>query len=171
VSGHSAGGGAVLEVANDDGVDAWLTLASGGFGTATSGPQVPSLMMAGTNDQIASHTQIEGAYERQAPNKHFVAIDKMGHLGFTDICAIGKDRGGVLQIAVDAGIEVPEILMVLGNDGCTDMDLPMSEGWPVVNHYVTAFLMEALAVRAEADGLADADTTCFGERVATYKHD
>lgn len=171
VTGHSAGGGAVLEVANDEGIGAWMTFASGGFGTATGGPEVPSMMMAGTNDGIAAVNQIESAYDRQAPDKHFVAIDQMGHLGFTDICAIGADRGGVLQIAIDAGIEVPEILRVLGNDGCTEDDLPIEQGWPVVNHYTTAFLMEALGVHVEAHGLADDDTGCFGNLIATYKHD
>jgi dienelactone hydrolase len=173
-TGHSAGGGAVLDIAADPeyGFATWMTFASGGFGT-TGGPEIPSFMMAGTNDEIANATNIELAFERQAPNKRYLAVADMGHLGFTDICAIGSDRGGVLQIAIDAGIEVPEILLVLGRDGCEveEGDLVPEAGWPVVNHYTTAHLMEALDVRAQSDGLGDDAATCFGGLVATYIHD
>lgn len=170
VTGHSAGGGAVIEVATDEGIDAWITFASGGFGSG-GGPAIPSFMMAGTNDQIASVSQIEGAFDRQAADKRFLAIEAMGHLGFSDICAIGADRGGLLQIAIDHGVEVPEILQVLGRDGCTEDDLPVEIGWPIVNHYTTAQLLTVFGHAAAAGGLADETTGCFDDHIATYKHD
>lgn len=174
ITGHSAGGGAVLEVAADPAYSlaTWMTFASGGYGSA-GGPQIPSFMMAGTTDEIAVADNIQSSFDRQAPHKRFLAVGGMGHLGFTDICAIGRERGGVLQIAIDAGIDVPEILQVLGRDGCEpeDGDLPPEDGWPVMNHYATAHLIETLGVRPQADGLGDDAAGCFGDRVATYLHD
>lgn len=170
ITGHSAGGAAVIDMAADPGVDAWMTFASGGFGTS-GGPEIPSFMMAGTNDEIAVVEQIEKAYDRQTAQKRYLAIAGMGHLGFTDICAIGRDRGGVLQIALDHGVEVPDILMILGNDGCEEQDLPPEEGWPVVDHFTTAELKLALGVNATAAGLGDEVTGCFGDLVADYLHD
>jgi predicted dienelactone hydrolase len=170
VTGHSAGGAAVLEVATDDGIATWMTFASGGFGSS-GGPEIPSFMMAGTNDGIASVDQIESAFDRQAADKRFLAIDGMGHLGFSDICAIGRDRGGVLQIAVDNGVEVPEILMVLGNDGCTEDDMAPETGWPIVAHYTTAHLKQVFGFNDEGVGLGDDAGACFGDRIAAYKHD
>lgn len=168
VTGHSAGGGAVLEVANDPNVAAWVTFASGGFGTG-GGPAIPSFMMAGAIDGIASVDQIASAYDRQSPDKRFLAIDRMGHLGFSDICAIGADRGGVLEIAVDYGIDVPQLLLVLGKDGCAETDLPPEQGWELVNHFTTAQL--AYALRGGDHGLDDTAAECFSDRVTEYRHD
>lgn len=170
VTGHSAGGAAVIDVAAEPGVDAWMTFASGGFGTS-GGPEIPSFMMAGTNDEIAVVDQIERAYERQTSQKRYLAIAGMGHLGFTDICAIGRDRGGVLQIALDHGVEVPDILLMLGNDGCEEQDLPAEDGWPVVNHFTTAELKYALGVNSTEAGLEDQVASCFDDLVANYLHD
>jgi len=170
ITGHSAGGAAVIDVAADPGIDAWMTFASGGFGTS-GGPEIPSFMMAGTADEIAVVDQIEGAYDRQTAQKRYLAIAGMGHLGFTDICAIGRDRGGVLQIAIDHGVEVPDILLMLGNDGCEEGDLRAEDGWPVVNHFATAELKYALRVNSTDAGLDDEVTGCFGDLVANYLHD
>lgn len=167
VTGHSAGGAAVLDMAADDGIDTWLTFASGGFGNG-GGPAIPSFMLAGVTDGIASVSQIEGAYDRQAADKRFLSIDTMGHLGFTDICAIGADRGGVLQIALDHGIDVPDILLTLGNDGCAEADLAPEPGWRIINHFTTAHL--AYVTRGNPAGLEDDVTSCF-DYVAAYKHD
>ncbi len=170
VTGHSAGGAAVIDMAAEPGVDAWMTFASGGFGT-DGGPAIPSFMMAGTNDEIAVADQIERAYDRQTAHKRYLAIAGMGHLGFTDICAIGRDRGGVLQIAIDHGVEVPDILMMLGNDGCEAEDLPPEAGWPVIDHYTTAELQYALGVNSTEAGLEDEAASCFDDLVSNYLHD
>ncbi len=167
-TGHSAGGGAVLEIANDPGITTWMTFASGGFGTG-GGPAIPSFMMAGATDGVAAVAQIESAFDRQAADKKFLSIANMGHLGFTDICAIGADRGGVLQIALDYGIEVPQILLVLGNDGCDEASLAVEPGWKVVNHFTTAQL--GYVMRGDDTGLEDDVTGCFGSNVDMYKHD
>lgn len=171
VTGHSMGGGAVLSVATEDYVDTWITYASGGFGSSRDLPQIPSFMMAGTNDGVAGFETIENAFARQAPGKRYLGIDRMGHLGFSDLCAVGADRGGVLQIAIDSGVEVPDILMQLGNDGCGEMDLAPQAGWDVINHYTTAHLKQVFAVNLEPVGLEDGDVSCFGDRVANYLHD
>ena len=69
------------------------------------------------------------------------------------------------------GVEVPDILLMLGNDGCEEGDLPAEDGWPVVNHFATAELKYALGVNSTDAGLDDEVTGCFGDLVANYLHD
>jgi dienelactone hydrolase len=172
VTGHSAGGAAVLAVAVEPEFRAWMTYATGGGGyTSGEGPDKPSFMMAGMNDEIALPAYIERGYERQAPEKRYLGIDRMGHLGFTDICAVGRDQGGVLQIAIDHGVEVPDFFLELGRDGCGEEDLPAEDGWPIVSHYTTAQLKHALGINSMAAGLDDESASCFGNLVASYLHD
>jgi dienelactone hydrolase len=172
VTGHSMGGAAVLTVAVEPEFKAWMTFATGGGGYVSGeGPAKPSFMMAGLNDEIAEAAYIERGYERQAPDKRYLAINGMGHLGFTDICAVGRDRGGVLQIAIDHGVDVPDFFLDLGRDGCGEEDLPPEDGWPIVSHYTTAQLKHALGINSVPAGLGDETTSCFDDLVATYLHD
>ena len=45
-------------------------------------------------------------------------IDDAGHLAPSDLCAIGASGGGVIAIAIEAGLPVPENLVRRGTDGC-----------------------------------------------------
>lgn len=167
VTGHSAGAAAVLGVAADPEWVTWITYASGGFGTG-GGPGKPSLMMGGTSDGIADMAMIEKAYLRQAPGKRLVAVAAAGHLGFTDICSIGRERGGPLRIALDHGIEVPDLVVLLGEDGCRATDLASEQVWPVVDHFTVAHLRAAFGIDAEPVGLDDEAVACFGDRIARF---
>jgi len=166
VTGHSAGGAAVSLVARDADVDAWVGLASAGFGV---GPDKPFLLMGGAADQIATPDVVDRTFEIQgASPRRYVVIDKAGHLAFSDICAIGRDRGGLLAVAMAYGVEVPELLVRLGRDGCQDEALAPELGWPVINHYVTSHLRAALGMDPEARGLDAAAMACFGDRIARF---
>ena len=165
VMGHSMGGAGAAIVAADPEISAWVTLAATGFGT---GPDKPAMVLGGTNDALASPDLISDTFSGLAASeKRYVSIAKAGHLAFTDICVIGRDQGGVLQIAMDHGLEIPEIIQTLATDGCRPDDLPAEQAWPVIDHYVTAHFMLALQGSTPA-GLTDAAATCFDDKVAAY---
>ncbi|MCZ7680877.1 MAG: hypothetical protein M5U28_19700 [Sandaracinaceae bacterium] len=167
--GHSAGGGAIgaLVDADDFGVGAWVGLAT----IAVPEAEVPGLIMAGTHDQLAVPETVERNYEDLAHDqKRYLSIAGAGHLAFSDICTIGREQGGVLQIARDAGIEISDLVLTLASDGCRPEDLPAEEAWPLIRHYATAHFRAALIDEAASPtGLEPESTTCFDERVATYR--
>lgn len=168
--GHSMGGNAALTVAADEGVRAWVTLASGEF-TLASAPDRPALVMVGGNDAIAIAEDVRDGYdEMPVSDKRFLSVARAGHLAFTDICAIGRDRGGILAIARDNGVEIDDLVVTLATDGCGPEDLPPEEGWPVIQHYVTAHLRAALELDTGPAGLGDDSVACFDDRVAQYAH-
>ncbi len=166
VTGHSMGGAGSSVVAGDAGISAWAVLASAGFG---AGVDKPALMMGGTHDQIATTKLVSDNFAAvDAEARRYVSIARAGHLGFTDICAVGRSQGGVLQIAMDAGLEIPPLLAELATDGCGAADLPAEEGWPIVNHFVTAHFKAALG-SGVGPGLDDAARACFGDRIADWQ--
>lgn len=167
IAGHSAGGAAVLALAKKPEWTTWITYASGGFGGNDLVPK-PLFIMGGTNDGIADPELIRKAFASQGPGKRLLALDRVGHLGFSDICAIGRDRGGVLQIALAHGIMVPDLLRLLGTDGCRAQDRPAEEGWPVIDHFTVAHARAALGIDATPRGLDAAAVECFGSRVAAF---
>jgi hypothetical protein len=143
-------------------------LASGGAGEGTPGK--PLLMIGGTGDGIATPASLEAAFERKVPGKRYLSIRDAGHLAFADICVIGRERGGVLKIAVDHGLEVSSFVQTLSTDGCVEgEDLPVEEAWPIIDHTVTAELRAALGVDAQPKGLGPSANGCFGDRVVTYR--
>lgn len=159
--GHSMGGAAVSTVIDDPRIATGVWLASGGFGESPAGKS--ALMMWGTADRVAKASTIEQAFEKQPVGTRGVGVQQAGHMAFTDLCVIGRDRGGVLQIASDAGIKVEDLVKTLASDGCGKQPggadyLAPEEGWPVINHYVTAHLQNAFD---------PATKSCFGDRVAT----
>ena len=50
--------------------------------------------------------------------RQLAVLGGVTHLGFMDACTIAADQGGVLQVASDAGVAVPEVIMRLYADGC-----------------------------------------------------
>ncbi len=160
-TGHSMGGGGARSMLGEPGVEAVILYASGAGVEENQGAQV--MWQGGTTDVLASMSQIRHLYESGEPTKRLLGIEDAGHLAFSDICAIGADRGGVLQIASDAGIDVPPLIMTLGRDGCRDTDLPVEDGWPIIHHYSVSHLRAAFGMDEEPVGLSDATVGCFEE--------
>jgi dienelactone hydrolase len=165
ISGHSMGGGAVLVDAPDPRIHAWFTLATVAPGSA---PGKPSLMMAGMADNVAVIDQVREEYTRKAVPKRFAAVARAGHLAFTDICAISREQGGLFALAQKHGVQIDDMLVTIGTDGCGSDNLPAEEGWPVINHYVTAHLRAAFSLDDAPAGLDTAAASCFPDRVAEY---
>lgn len=156
--GHSAGGGTILGLAADpevgSRVDTYVSLASGAQPDQAL-PDTPSLFMSGTDDDVVAPGRTRDAYSRAPDPKRYYSFAGAGHLAFSDVCEIGADQGGVLALAEDFGIEVPDGLKALASDGCFPDETPPPTVWPAVNHFVTAHLRSVWGIDADPVGLED----------------
>lgn len=167
--GHSMGGAAAASIAEK--AKTVVLLASPGYGELPAGR--PSLFVWGVDDGVARSTSIDTAYQKQPSPRRTVGIAGAGHLAFTDLCAIGAERGGVLAIAKSKGIPVAPLVEQLANDGCGDKPtggryLAPQQGWKIVDHFVTAHLRAAMGIDATPVGLGPEVTRCFSPDVATF---
>lgn len=177
--GHSAGGKASEEVAvTDRRVKTFIGLAGASYGgwaeargiDAVS-PKVPGMIVAAERDAVVECSEQAGcgasyqpygrmlsAYAKMHSPKRFVGLANSGHLVFSDICALGAGRGGLVGVGLAAGLPIPEQLGRLGSDGCNgvpDTYLPfraqsqadflaVAKAWPAINQVVVAQLRHGL---------------------------
>jgi hypothetical protein len=135
----------------------------------TALPDKPSLWVAGAIDAIVEPERTADAFDAAtAPARH-VVIEDMGHLGPSDICAIGENGGGVIQIALDEGLPIPDGLVRLGTDGCQEGALPPPDGWLVINHFVTSQLRWAFGFDQEPIGMSPEVADEIPEAEFTYE--
>jgi dienelactone hydrolase len=165
ITGHSAGGGTSIEFGVESDVVTYIPLSAGQGDRML--PDKPSLWLTGTIDGIVSPQATIDAFEAATAPTRLVLIEDMGHLGPSDICAIGEGGGGVVAIALEAGLPVGE-LERLGTDGCQDEALPVQTGWPLINHFVTAQLLWAFGFNEEPIGLSQDVESFFPEVVFDY---
>ena len=167
VTGHSAGAGSAFAVAEMWDVDALVGYA--GAKMDTSSPidtGAASYLMAGENDGIIAAGQVKSAWDAMTPAKRYLEIADAGHLAFADICLVGRERGGLLEIAERNGVDVPSIVKTLADDGCRKTDLPPERAWPMINHLTTAHLRAAFGEDDPPVDLGDAAYRCFDGLVA-----
>jgi dienelactone hydrolase len=173
VAGHSAGvASAVAAADTDPAVKTFVAMSGGrppGGGFELPAPAKPGMVMTGGRDQVASLDRVEGFYRSLEPPKRLVVIDEAGHNSFTDLCVIGADQGGLVEIARKVGIPVPEQLERLFNDGCVGEFLPPTDAWPPILHFVTAQFRYELGVDAEPVGLGPGVATAFPPAKVTYE--
>lgn len=156
MSGHSAGGGAVEGFG--DRAKVIMPMAAGGVnaGAALSS----SLVLGAQNDGIVAYSNQMSGYNDTPAKKRLVGIANAGHLAFSDLCFIGRDQGGILQVAIDHGVNVSPLIAQLADDGCKDGQLSAEDGWAIVNYASAAVLEETLACSASAaDKLKGIQTT------------
>lgn len=166
--GHSAGGGTVLGAAADDRVDAYVSLASGVLGmggqnsTTTAPPTYPnkpSFFIAGAVDAVVPvDTVTRPSFEAVPGPSRLWVIDGVGHNGFDDFCTFGNGQG-IIGVAEASGLgplleSMPQ-LKTLGQDGCTPPAEPVDLGFPIINHAVTAQILNWFGIDAEPVGLDD----------------
>jgi len=168
-TGHSMGGAAVSTLIDDAKISSATLLASGGFGETPPGKSM--MMLWGTADRVAKPSSLQTAFDKQPKGARSIGVNLAGHMAFTDLCVVGRDRGGVLQIAKDHGIKVEDLVVTLASDGCGTQPggaayLSPEDGWPVIDHYVTAQIRSAFGIDKAPIGLDDAAKSCFGDRVA-----
>lgn len=173
VAGHSAGvTSAVAAADTDPSVKTFIAMSGGrppGGGFDLPSPAKPGMVMTGGRDQIATLDRVEGFYRSLDPPKRLVVIDDAGHNSFNDLCVIGTDQGGLVEIAKKVGIPVPEQLERLFNDGCVGEFLPPADAWPPILHFVTAQLRHELGIDPEPVGLGPGVATAFPPATVTYE--
>ena len=170
ITGHSAGGGTSIRFGGEPDVITYIPLSAGiSSDSMLALPDRPSLWIAGAIDAIVDPERTANAFaEANAPARH-VVIEAMGHLGPSDICAIGENGGGPIQIALDQGLPISDGLVRLGTDGCQEGALPPPDGWPVINHFVTAQLRWAFGFDEEPVGLSQDAAEDLPEATFTYE--
>ena len=83
--------------------------------------------------------------------------------------AIGAGGGGVVALAREGGLPVPENLAKLGEDGCKPPALAPQTTWPVTRHFTTALFRFAFGIDRRPVGLNTRAAQAFGPAVtATY---
>lgn len=146
ITGHSAGGGSSFRFAGEPDVVTYIPMSAGSRADASEFPNTPSMWLTGDIDAVASVEGVIAAFDAAPSPARLVIVNDGGHLAPSDLCAIGAEGGGVVQIAIDAGLPVPESLQRLGTDGCQDDALDPEPGWEVFNHFVTAQLRWAFGL-------------------------
>lgn len=173
--GHSAGGRTAIYTAPDDFVDAVVGLAPAVVGLGGDRGPVqelvkPTLFILGSRDAITREAPIRSYYQEQAlPSRAYLSVEGAGHLAFSDICVIGRERGGVAQLAVDNGVMVPTALRVLSQDGCKPRDLLPERAWPMIHHFTVSYLRHQLGVDEQAVGFGQEAAQCFGELTRLFE--
>ena len=156
--GHSAGGGTVLKAALDPRISGYVSMASG-LGQNLAGatlPSKPSFFMSGSLDGVADPARTHDAFLAVPTPSRFWEIDGMGHNGFDDFCTFGNGTG-IIGIAEASGLgpvlDAQPQFRKLGQDGCVPPDVPVASTFPIIDHAVTAFLLQLFGVDATAKGL------------------
>ncbi|MBW2191520.1 MAG: hypothetical protein DRH23_05255 [Deltaproteobacteria bacterium] len=156
ITGHSAGGGTAIRFGGEPDVVTYIPLSAGvSRDGAVVLPDKPSLWLAGDIDGIVAPERTSDAFAVASAPARFVLIEDMGHLGPSDICVIGENGGGIIQIALDANLPLSENLIRLGTDGCQPEALTIEDGWPTIRHFVTSQLRWAFGFDAEPVGLSN----------------
>jgi dienelactone hydrolase len=158
LSGHSAGGGTISEVALDDGILGYVSYASG---LRDNVPEVPSLFMAGELDAIIEASRTAEAFESAPAPTWLWVFGDSGHLAFSDLCAIGPGDSNLIVLAEQAGLGdfLDERLRTLATDGCDEPNRPVQEVWPGIDQAATGFLRWVFGIDAEPIGLDESVVT------------
>jgi hypothetical protein len=146
MSGHSAGGNAISGFGNR----ARVLMPLAASGTRPGPVLVSTLVMGGADDQIVRYSGQQSGYNSAPRRKRLVGIANAGHLAFSDLCFIGRDRGGILAIAQRYGVQNAGLVARLASDGCREGQLSAEEGWKVINYATSAALEETLMCKPSA---------------------
>jgi dienelactone hydrolase len=170
ITGHSAGGATAIRFGGEPDVITYIPLSAGiSSDSMLALPDRPSLWIAGAIDAIVEPERTANAFAEASAPARYVLIEAMGHLGPSDICAIGENGGGVIAIALEAGLPIPDNLVRLGTDGCQEEAIAPEDGWPTINHFVTAQLRWAFGFDEEPIGLSQDAQDDLPETVFTYE--
>lgn len=172
VTGHSAGAQSAVTYASDRNVDAVVGMAGAQMDTSSEldlGAEV--FLMAGSKDGIIPASRVKSAWDAIQNEKRYLNVRDAGHLAFSDICLVGRDRGGLLEIASSHGVDVPAFIKTLAQDGCRSDDLPPELAWPVINHFAVAQLRSAFGDAADDEELGASTADCFDGLVDDFKVD
>jgi dienelactone hydrolase len=149
ISGHSAGGFALEDLHDEAGVQVLIPMAGRGTSVQTAG--VETLILGAVADTVVEYQKQLDGYASSSSPKALVGLKNAGHLAFSDVCAIGVERGGMVAIALRNGVEFPgtgeELLTRLSTDGCGAGMMAPGRGWAISNHASTAVLERVLTCK------------------------
>ena len=111
-----------------------------------------------SKDSKPVRATVEG---RLAAPKYLVEIEGAGHLVFSDICLIGKDQGGLVQLTKEAGLDLGDDLLRLASDGCEPDKTDPADAFAAIDHFSVAFLRSELGIDPEPVGLDQATADSF----------
>ena len=170
VTGHSSGATAAYEEAQVeprvDGFIAYAAEAPTGKGAAPP-PHKPGMIMTGTIDKSVEPAQDRALYAYLEPPKWFVTIGDSGHLVFSDICLIGRDKGGIVALAKSLKLGIPDDLLQLGFDGCQPSALLPSKAFGAIGDLSVAFLRHLFGTDPTTRYLRPGVTRAFAPAVVT----
>ncbi len=150
VAGHSAGGMALAGLGDVEGVRVLIPMAAGGSG----GDVECTLVLGAMDDRVVPYRSQRRGFERTPGRARLVGLRDSGHLVFSDLVEIGKERGGLLAIARAAGVEMHPLYRAmigfLATDGMGEGQLGAERGWPVICFATSAVLEEVLHGREDA---------------------
>jgi len=177
-AGHSAGGGTSISLLSRPDVPLAIPMATGVNPDSGSVPAVLSdtsksiMWMAGQDDGVAALSRVTAGYDYTAGPDKLVVIPQAGHNNaFTDICEIARPEGGIVTLAINAGLPLPDLVIRLGRDGCVSPPAAVGPDlWPITRHFVTAELRFAAGIDAQPVGLGSAVVSQFSPAPATYLH-
>ena len=173
-AGHSAGASSAYAFASADArVKAWISYSVGfdpAEGPPPSPPTKPGMVMFATKDGILPAAASIKVYDGMNTPKYLVSVAGAGHLVFSDICLIGRSKGGVVGIAEAINLPIPPQLLRLGSDGC-GKGYPLPEtAFPAINQLSVAFFRWALHIDPQPVGLDTASVAGLGGNVkVTHK--
>ena len=143
MSGHSAGGTAI----KNEGDRAKVLIPMAADGTTTGDILAYSVILAAEDDAIIDYSSTQTDYSQSPAPKLFAGFAKAGHLLFSDICELGREEGGLVEIAIEAGVTNANLAAGL-YDGCNADQLYSDRGAPMMNHLTTAVLDNLLKCRS-----------------------
>ncbi|MBT6179919.1 MAG: hypothetical protein HOI23_21940 [Deltaproteobacteria bacterium] len=141
-SGHSAGGQTIRSWGGR--AQVLIPMAAGGTDIGES--LKSSLILGGMADGVAQYSGQQQGYEQTTGTKRLVGISNAGHLAFSDLCMVGRENGGLVQIAQEAGVTNANFASFLW-DGCDPDQLPAETGIEIVKYASTPILQETLQCR------------------------
>eukprot|EP00004_Rigifila_ramosa_P026116 TRINITY_DN79_c0_g1_i3.p2 TRINITY_DN79_c0_g1~~TRINITY_DN79_c0_g1_i3.p2 ORF type:complete len:391 (+),score=98.63 TRINITY_DN79_c0_g1_i3:667-1839(+) len=163
VSGHSAGGSAVATLGSYARV--LIPMASSGVSANDPNTMLESvLVLGGIEDGIVNYRGQQAGYEASPAPKRLAGCEMTGHHFCTEMCYLGRDQGGIAQIAIDHDIPEGALFKFLAEDGCDyyytgEFLQPETHTWPFTN-FATSAAMEEVMMCDErmADKLANIQT-------------
>ncbi len=151
VAGHSAGTVSAYDTASNPSVAGMILISGGGMFKDSAAPvapkpTVPALFLQGETDEVVPPAISRQSFDALTGPREWAEFKGAGHLSFTDICTIGRDKGGIIEIARRAGLlkllppGSDTKLAELGTDGCLPKWIKAEETWPGTDHLLVAFI-------------------------------
>lgn len=175
-AGHSAGASAAyLVAASDPRIKGWISY-SVGFGGKDGKAEIPApadkpgMVELGTKDGIIPPARSKAVYAQMHDPKYLVQIAGAGHLVFSDLCLIGSDKGGLVQLVKTLQLPIPPELLKLASDGCGPSYPPVEKAFPAIDQSSVAFLRWVFGQDPQPVGLTTKALTSLGAPVSVTEN-